>query len=183
MRRLRNAFQLGLVCHTLLAIDPTPVHAAEPMVADQVTMDPSCSEVNDAYAKSRAYPRYSTQMPLIKPDGTVKPFMEWRFTETEEAAKYVFQKTWKRDPRSKAPLADVIGPKFTDCKIVAAERSDAPNLHYKARWHQFTNAIDTDILISRDSGMLSQVTRRYPDDRPAFPEKTVVEIFSYDPVQ
>lgn len=64
--------------------------------------DPSCTEVNRAYLKTRSYPNYSVDMPLIKSDGTRKPYKYFKFSEKGFLSKYAFQDQWQaflRPPR------------------------------------------------------------------------------------
>ncbi len=143
--------------------------------------DPSCREVNQAYLKTGTYPNYSVDMPLIKPDGTRKPYKQFKVSETELLSRYVFQDQWKTFPRPTATIFDRKSePKFTSCKLNGEQKEADSTLRlYTADWHQFPFRAKSEISISVEDGLIRRVMRHSPDDNWMFPEARVEEIFEY----
>jgi hypothetical protein len=143
--------------------------------------DPSCTEVNRAYLKTRSYPNYSVDMPLIKSDGTRKPYKHFKFSEKGFLSKYAFQDQWKAFPRPTATIFDRGSePKFTDCKLNGERKEAAHTLKlYTAEWHNFPFAAKTEIWISAEDGLIRRVMRHSPDDNWMFSEAMVEEVFEY----
>lgn len=147
-------------------------------------LDPSCKAVEETYLKSRGYPRYSVKMPLIREDGSYKPYMEYKVTPTQQLVWRSFDKRWVTYRRQRASLWDRFDPKFTNCKMVGEEPSpEGTLLHYKSTWSHFPHKADADLWVLKEDGMTRRVVRRYPDDGWALPEGTIEETFQYAPLE
>lgn len=149
---------------------------------DEPWEDASCAEVNRSYLKTRAFPRYSVQMPLIREDGSTRTYRHMIFIESELQSWRVFDNKWIRSSRPLGKTWDRFIPKFTECRRIGEEtNSDEKLIHYKVTWNKFPYVADTDIWISQDSDLLHRLRRHYLEGRWEFPEATIEEIFTYDP--
>lgn len=147
---------------------------------DERQLDPTCSEVNQAYLKSTSYPRYSVQMPLIREDGSIKPYMIHIVTEADQRTWRAFDKKWVTTRRVKRGIWDRYSPKFTNCTLVGDDlTSTGLARHYVALWSDFPYKASTDAWISKKDGLLRRVRRQYLNDRWKFSEATMEETFEY----
>jgi hypothetical protein len=148
---------------------------------NEIWNDPTCTEVNQAYEKTRSYPRYSVKMPLIKEDGSTRPYMEYTVSESELREWRAFDKKWVTRKRELPGAWDRFLPKFTDCKVMAEEISaSGPVRHYRMIWNNFPYRADTHAWVSVDDGLLRRMRRHFLDGRWRFPEATIEEIFTYE---
>jgi hypothetical protein len=147
---------------------------------DGIWQDPTCDEVDQAYLKTRSYPRYSEQIPLIREDGSTKPYIIYVVTESEQRTWRAFDKKWVMAKRKAHSTWDRFLPKFTNCVLMDDDTaSKAQEIHYKVIWNYFPYRADADVWISNEDGLLRRFRRHFPDDLWAFSEATIEEVFEY----
>lgn len=170
-------FHLGiLLLVSAVSFSPGSVAHAD----DERRLDPTCSEVNQAYLKTRSYPRYSEQIPLIREDGSAKPYIIYVVTESEQRTWRAFDKKWIVTKRKIHSTWDRLLPKFTNCVLVSNDTvPESQELHYKVIWNYFPYRADSDVWISKEDGLLRRFRRHFPDDLWAFSEATIEEVFEY----
>lgn len=145
--------------------------------------DPTCKDVARAIIMTEIYPSYSYEMPLVREDGTYRPFIERKFSPTERQEKRHFEKEWRSTPRLGVEWSswDRYEPTLTNCKLIGSEVEAIGEVtHYRMSWTSLPYRADMDAWISKDHQMLTRVTRRYLGGELEFPEERVALLFKYD---
>ncbi|GAA3109702.1 hypothetical protein GCM10010520_62770 [Rhizobium viscosum] len=162
--------------------------AAIPAFGQDQKLDPSCAELNDAFAATRSTAMYSEKLYDIDANGERKLQFEHRFNPDTEYHKRLEAAGWERYPRVNWALADEGGPKYTSCAFIAEEREGGvPVRHYSGTWRQKALQADTDIWFRADDKRFVRVERRFRDVEHAksafgLTSGTVLEVFDYDPL-
>jgi hypothetical protein len=149
-------------------------------------LDPSCAELNDAYAATRSTTIYSEKLYDIDADGERKLQFEHRFNQDTEYHKRVEAADWERYPRLKRALSDENGPKYTSCAFIAEEMEGGESVwHYSGTWHQKSIEADMHVWFRPKDKRFVRVERRFRDAEYARSEfgstsGTVLEVFDYD---
>lgn len=150
---------------------------------DESWEDPTCKDVARAIIMTEIYPSYSYEMPLVREDGTYRPFIERKFSPTERQEKRHFEKEWRSTPRLGVEWSswDRSEPTLTNCKLVGSEVEATGGVtHYRMNWTSLPYRAEMDAWISQDHQMLTRVTRRYIGGGLEFPEERVALLFKYD---
>lgn len=145
--------------------------------------DPTCKDVARAIIMTEIYPSYSYEMPLVREDGTYRPFIERKFSPTERQEKRHFAKEWRSTPRLGVEWSswDRYEPTLTNCKLISSEVEAIGEVtHYRMNWTSLPYRAEMDAWISKDHQMLTRVTRRYLGGELEFPEERVALLFKYD---
>ncbi|WFU86333.1 hypothetical protein QA644_14470 [Rhizobium sp. CC1099] len=143
--------------------------------------DPTCDAVNAAYVKTRQSREFNVSINKVKEDGSLEPYVEGRFTETEGVNIYAHSRRQQRFDRNNWSTVDQHGPKFTDCTFVESTKiGSEPAKYYNARWHRFPYSANSDIWVSDIDGRMMKTLRRY-DDPWEFTFQNALEVYNYDP--
>ncbi|TIS62641.1 MAG: hypothetical protein E5W93_04670 [Mesorhizobium sp.] len=148
--------------------------------ADKVPkQDLSCSAVNRAYIQINRPLNYSYTTYLLKSDGSLKLFKDFRVVGGYYYTRYSFSDKWLAHGQAYFPIMDRMGPRFTSCKLVGTEGTLS---HYSATWHDFPYTAAAELWIDAVSFRLMKVLRRYPEKLWEFPFATAIELYQYDDV-
>lgn len=160
---------------------------AAPAFAQKLKEDPSCAEVNYAYAATRSSWFYSERFYDLRKDGAGKQFGEQRFDDETAYYRTVGKPAWSRSQRANWSPRDDYGPRFQSCQFVA-EREDLGDKirQYRATWQRDGIVADIDVWFSSKGKRFVRAERRFKD--PEYPNKTygttegaILEVFDYNP--
>ena len=156
-----------------------------PAFAREEKLDPSCTEVNDAYAATRSVKTYSVKFYDALPDGAHAPkrIADERYDEFQRSYRKVDGPKWEQSDRAVWMPSDEAGPKFRFCVLTDQKKDRGRTIrHFTALWHDGRESADADIWISAEQGLVTQMQRQSTQPRHfkfGTISGTVLEIFDY----
>jgi hypothetical protein len=158
--------------------------AGSSVARENIPWDPNCSPINRALADTWSADRLSAMLYEVKPDGTLRPHMEGRFTEAAVYERNLASahNKWTVSRREGWSLWDRFGPRFSGCKLAAQDsRALGSGSRYTANWYGFPYKADAEVWPSPDDKTVSKLLRHYDGTNWQFPFPNVLVVFNLDP--
>ncbi|WP_373413867.1 hypothetical protein [Ensifer aridi] len=165
---------------TLIGLLAADISAAQ----ERIPWDPNCSPVHGALRATWSAERFSAMIYEVRPDGTLRPHMEARFTDSA-----VFERSlgsernrWIASRREGWSAWDRFGPKYSGCKLATKDGGNTGSgRRYTAKWYGFPYKADAELWLSPDAKIVSKLLRRYSGTRWEFPFPNALLVFNLDP--
>ena len=90
---------------------------ASVVIAKNSRQDPSREAINAAYVATRGTQTYSEDIRKVETDGSVRPFIKSRVTNSRAFQRYEHSRTWTSFDPNAGTIDDRDSPKFTDCRL------------------------------------------------------------------
>lgn len=151
---------------------------------ESIPWDPNCVPVHGALRRTWSAESMSAMIYELKSDGTLKPHLEARFTDStvfernlsSERNKWVASRRIGWSPWGR------FGPRFSGCKLAAKDSGEAQSgSRYTAKWYGFPYEADVEIWLSLGDNTVVKLLRRYSGTRWQFPFPNALLVFNLDP--
>ncbi|WP_416066474.1 hypothetical protein ACK9YZ_10135 [Rhizobium sp. ZK1] len=185
-----SEFKFGTTSGTVLEVfdyDRARVAAAYGLGTTPISEDPSCAEVNYAYAATRSSRLYSEKLYDVRKDGAGKQYAEMRIDRDTLYYRPLKRPDWDRFPRANWSLKDAFGPKFQSCKFEGEHKEGGGKVRrYSGKWQDNGVEADMNVWISSRDKRFIRVERRfknpeYPNKKFGTTEGTTLEVFDFKP--
>lgn len=185
-----SAFKFGTTSGTVLEVfdyDRTRVNAAYMLGTRLRSEDPSCADVNYAYAATRSSWFYSEKLYDVRKDGAGKQYSEMRVDQKTVYYRPLQKSEWTRISRENWSPKDEYGPKFQSCSFVGEREEGGRKVRqYTGIWQQNGNVADMKVWFSSKGKRFIRLERRFKDPEYAnktfgTTEGTALEVFDYNP--
>jgi hypothetical protein len=158
--------------------------AGSSVARENIPWDPNCAPIHGALRRTWSAERFIAIIYEARPDGTLKPHIEGRFTDSAvyERSLSSDRNRWTASRREGWSAWDRFGPKYSGCKLAVTDSGNAqPGSRYTAKWYEFPYKADAEFWLSPDGKTVSKLLRRYTGTRWEFPFPNVLIIFNLDP--